>query len=675
MELHKRRHLTAAQPSVLPGPDSPGISSHAGLLCCSETSSIFRFFIPLQREGIGTSTAPRFLIAILCAFRMINTLLVQTYFNPDEYWQGPEVAHRMVFGYGHLTWEWSENAQLRSCIHPLIFAALYKVLQLLGLDTRWAVAFGPRLLQAVFAGIGDYCVYKLTAKIFGEQAGRWALFSSVTSWFNFYCITRTFSNSLEAVLTVAALCLWPIDYGPDNDVVSKSRETVLTSKMINLANALALAAAAVLVRPTSVLVWIPLGLFTITSAYSWKEAALVACMAISIGVCAIAIGIWVDSAFYSSKTEWTFVLGNFVSFNLINGLDKLYGAHPWHWYFSQGLPAVLGSLLPTTLMGGYLVCWKQSKGAIVFVSIIGFVSFALSLTSHKEFRFVLPLLPIGCVLSGHALNVIDEKTLGKFTGQTNRSQSQQWRGWRSMFVNAVFISMFLNFSVAAFLSLVHQRGAIDVMNFLSEEGRSTNARRLRAVHFLTSCHATPYYSMLHLPGRFDETDENSLRFDPIGMRFLDCSPEMMVDDFCGGRPCTIKEIASLPIYGGDKGSMHEYQREGETRLSQSAAFESDPEIVLKYLYKTRVTSEVDDNMVNGWGQESGAEGKVVAEWHWGKLPSHIVIFSSEETISVRAFLQGHGCYRIQDFFHEMVQGDIHSNSFRGRIAVWYCEDY
>lgn len=36
--------------------------------------------------------------AFCLAFRMLNALLVQTYFNPDEHWQGPEVAHRIAFG-------------------------------------------------------------------------------------------------------------------------------------------------------------------------------------------------------------------------------------------------------------------------------------------------------------------------------------------------------------------------------------------------------------------------------------------------------------------------------------------------------------------------------------------------------------------------------------------------
>ena len=37
--------------------------------------------------------------------------------------------------YGHLTWEWQRG--LRSHVHPLIFAALYKILALLHLDNPW----------------------------------------------------------------------------------------------------------------------------------------------------------------------------------------------------------------------------------------------------------------------------------------------------------------------------------------------------------------------------------------------------------------------------------------------------------------------------------------------------------------------------------------------------------
>jgi hypothetical protein len=37
--------------------------------------------------------------------------------------------------YGHLTWEWEMG--IRSYLHPMLFALLYKVLAILGLDTPW----------------------------------------------------------------------------------------------------------------------------------------------------------------------------------------------------------------------------------------------------------------------------------------------------------------------------------------------------------------------------------------------------------------------------------------------------------------------------------------------------------------------------------------------------------
>jgi phosphatidylinositol glycan class B len=640
-------------------------------------------------------------------FRVANTLLVQSYFNPDEYWQGPEVAHRMAFGYGHLTWEWSGAARLRSCVHPLVFAGLYRALRALGCDTRWAVAWGPRLLQAGAAGLGDLYVYRLGVRVFGERAGRWALACSLTSWFNFYCITRTFSNSLEAVLTVVALSLWPMDYGaavapllPSKAGASATTTAVTTTDITtSLPKALAVAALAVLVRPTSVLVWIPVGVVTVFSANSLREAARVVGLACCIGSFALALCIVADTTFYGppddpSQGKWTFVLRNFVSFNLINGLDKLYGAHPWHWYLSQGLPAVFGGLLPTVALGGYWVCKRRPKVARVFVSIMVFVTLALSMTAHKEFRFVLPLLPLACVLSGHALDLVDVATKpssGKSPHSnspttTTKTTRASWQAWRGTFVAVLACVCVLNIAVAAFVSLVHQRGAVDVVNFLAGEATATTTRvtgrMLTSVHFLTPCHATPYHSMLHvIQGAVDPVERNANegrswpRHGPLGMRFLDCSPEIMVVDYCGGRACDEAARKLLPRHAeparGEVGP-----RDGETTLSQSAAFERDPGVMIRHLYRQRSVAQVEGGgrVMDNQSQRFANGGKVVAEWHWGgQVPSHVVLFTSEETESVKAFLaEEKRCSRIADFFHELIQGDIHASRIRGRIAVWYC---
>lgn len=36
---------------------------------------------------------------LFLTLRLMSTVVVQTWFVPDEYWQAPEIAHRMVFGY------------------------------------------------------------------------------------------------------------------------------------------------------------------------------------------------------------------------------------------------------------------------------------------------------------------------------------------------------------------------------------------------------------------------------------------------------------------------------------------------------------------------------------------------------------------------------------------------
>ena len=83
--------------------------------------------------------------------RCVYVFLQRSTQHPDEYWQGPEVAYRLVFGCGNstdsTTWEWRDEFRMRSHFHPLFFAIFYSILKLLGLDYQWLIALGPRLLQ------------------------------------------------------------------------------------------------------------------------------------------------------------------------------------------------------------------------------------------------------------------------------------------------------------------------------------------------------------------------------------------------------------------------------------------------------------------------------------------------------------------------------------------------
>lgn len=69
---------------------------------------------------------------LFVTIRLASVWLVQTSYVPDEYWQSLEVAHRISYGYGYLTWEWVLG--LRSYLYPSLIALLYKLLEVVRLD-------------------------------------------------------------------------------------------------------------------------------------------------------------------------------------------------------------------------------------------------------------------------------------------------------------------------------------------------------------------------------------------------------------------------------------------------------------------------------------------------------------------------------------------------------------
>lgn len=485
-------------------------------------------------------------IFTLClAFRIANSLLIQTYFNPDEHWQALEVAHRIVFGYGHLTWEWRKG--IRSYFHPLVFAVLYKVLALFGLDTPWFMVHAPRLLQALFSAVGDLYFYRLSNAIFGNFVAKWALFSQLANWFMFFCFNRTLSNSLETVLTLVGLYYWPCMRA------SPSKVPLVLRKW-----GLAIAALACAIRPTSAITWVYVGLLEL--AVTRDRLKFLVLEVVPIGALVLGLSCLLDRLMYGS---WVIVPLNFLKFNFLSSGGDYYGTHKWHWYFSQGFTVMLFTFLPFSIAGSIKSkCWKLS-GLIAWVLIV------YSIQGHKEFRFVLPMLPIALMFSGYSLSV-----MAKSDSDTRRKGSPNSHMKRPSKVGfAIFVLLATNIPMALYMSLVHQRGTEDVMIYLSKEAQN---EKVKGILFLMPCHATPYFSTLH--------------YD-LPMRILDCSPS---------------EEKGIP--------------------DESDHFMMDP------------VSFVSTLMTNG------------------SLPSHVVLFDSEEKL-LRDFLISHSFTEIRRFFHAHFKVD------------------
>ncbi|XP_022100896.1 GPI mannosyltransferase 3-like isoform X2 [Acanthaster planci] len=363
------------------------------------------------------------LLIVLLLFRWVNAALTQTFFVPDEYWQSLEVAHNIVFGYGYLTWEWQIG--LRGFTHPVIFAILYKALQLLNLDHPMLLVLLPKILQATFSAVGDYYLYKFAQSLWGEHVARWTLFSHLSSWFVFYTAARTLTNTMEMILTI-----WAMHYYPWPSYMIKGHDP------------------------------------------SQHSCAALSCSLLMDRVC---------------YGKWIFVHFNFLRFNALYNVSSFYGTQPWHWYLTQGLPVMIGTHVFPFILGIRLA--GRVYRPLVLLMI--WTQFVYSLLEHKEYRFLLPLLPIAMSFCGVCFSKLSK---------AGRASSL-----------AIFI-LVSNLPVCLYTGLVHQRGTLDVMNYLQTVAHAPNAHiRTPSVLFLMPCHSTPLFSHIHAN---------------ISMRFLECPPNL-----------------------------------------------------------------------------------------------------------------------------------------------------
>ncbi|XP_017560514.1 GPI mannosyltransferase 3 isoform X1 [Pygocentrus nattereri] len=397
-------------------------------------------------------------------FRLVNCFLVQTSFVPDEYWQSLEVSHRMVFKYGYETWEWKEG--IRGYSYPLLFALLYKILDLLHYDTVQLLILLPRVLQALLAAFADAKLYDLVRRWESPDVAKWTYFCQLCSWFTWYCCTRTLSNSMETTLTVLALCYYPL-HG--------------TKTQNSSWKYLSLVSLAVVVRPTALIVWLPLLLH-----HLWREEnklKLITQQGLPVAALTLLCSTLIDCASYG---KWIFVQWNFLKFNVVHNVAEFYGTHPWHWYFTQGFVVVVGPHLPFFLHG----CALASKRHRVLLMSIVWTLLVYSFLAHKEFRFIYPVLPFCVIFCGLSLVKL--------------------RTWRKPAAGALVA---LNLIPALYTGLVHQRGVLDVMGHLQHLCDTTDPQSSPSpeVLFLMPCHSTPLYSHLHCP---------------IKLRFLECPPNL-----------------------------------------------------------------------------------------------------------------------------------------------------
>ncbi|XP_055690677.1 GPI mannosyltransferase 3 [Lutzomyia longipalpis] len=406
---------------------------------------------------------------ILLAVRLLSVFFVKTSYVPDEFWQSLEVAHRIVYGYGYLTWEWTQG--IRSYVHPIIFAGIYKVLSIFGVDCVFALTLLPRILQAFITAYADWRFFKWC------NQSKWSLFVVITSWFLFYTGSRTIVNTVEASLTTIALSFFPWH-----------------GESVRFLWYVALLA---FIRPTSAVPWIPLCLHHIRHSRI-PFLPLIFKHYLPIGVVVGALGTGID---YLGHGSLIFTPLRFFKLNVLQNIGSFYGSQPWYWYFVTGLPLVLGiGTLPFLLSVADTfknLSTAGSRRKILLISIATTLA-VFSAIPHKEFRFILPILPMCLYLIADSLSRWSRKA----------SSTLIWTVVVALLVG--------NALPAGYLGLYHQKGTTEVMPVLAKiarEYKTADGERANIL-FLMPCHSTPLYSHIHAN---------------VTLRFLTCEPNLTDD--------------------------------------------------------------------------------------------------------------------------------------------------
>ncbi|KAL4993072.1 Alg9-like mannosyltransferase family-domain-containing protein [Aspergillus recurvatus] len=509
-----------SNPRLPPSPSSSSSSEAAPAPPHSSPPSRLR--PPFANPDVSSN-----ILLFLIGFRLVNALTVRTFFQPDEFFQSLEPAWKVAFGANQgpwITWEWEH--QLRSSLHPLIFAAVYAVADLvartLGLSPASRAELlivAPGITQAVIAAVGDFYTWKLALYIYGDRSHEsWATLAlTIVSPWQWFCSTRTLSNCLETTITIVALYLWPwgraIESCATGPTVKDKGVSILRYALHvrdwasltppRLRQCLLLAAFACILRPTNIIIWIGLASAALHRS-TWGERQTLAREALLCGSSVLAVSAVADYFFYGF---WTFPPLRFLYFNIAQSLAVFYGRNDWSYYASQGYPLLLTTALPFTLVGLYrtlktpLKLEKQKASILVQLASISLAMPAtLSVISHKEVRFIYPLLP--------ALHILSASPLVEFFLPALATTDRQYIPRR---LTLIFL-LLVNVVIATYTTLFHASGVVSVLSYLRDQHQIHGTANTPSVPkespasyggitagFLMPCHSTPWRSHLVEP--------------------------------------------------------------------------------------------------------------------------------------------------------------------------------
>jgi len=317
---------------------------------------------------------------------------------------------------------------------------------------------------------------------------------------------------------------------------------------LSLGISLFLAITACILRLTNGLIWFTILMPALTSLFTSNPRIPISDYFIFLregiicGLSVLAISGVSDYLYFGTLT---FPPYQWLTYNVSLDLAVFYGRNDWHYYLSQGLPLLLTTYLPFTLVG----FWNSTKGrgilSLLTVTVLTTIG-ALSQISHKEVRFIYPLLPLLHIISAPSIFSCkyQSPSTTPFMNQTNNPvfhtkttitkhappfPSNPTTTTQTSLTRKPLLALLLltNLGIAYYTTQIHQSGVLSVLPYLRSEYESlaldtrgvllsspnanfyaTSENPAKTtdyedsetfVGFLMPCHSTPWRSGLFYP--------------------------------------------------------------------------------------------------------------------------------------------------------------------------------
>ncbi len=315
-------------------------------------------------------------LAVGATLRVQQALTDDGLYWPDEIYQSLEPAHRLVFGYGLVAWEFIAGA--RNWALPALVAALMGVARMLGLDSPGGYLGFVKSAFALLGTATAWGSYRL-ARAYGAvplaAAASGALLSLASM--ALYFAPRAMSENACALPVVLGLAL---ALKPD----ASRRALVGGASLLGLAVLLRLQSGVFCVGLVGVL----------AARRRWREA----------GVALAVLTVWAGLFGLLDRLTWGQWFHSalvYLDFNVRQQGGTLWGTAPFSYYGRVLFDGMRGVTLAVVVLG--VLALRRAPSLALLVAAF-FILHALQ--PHKELRFLVPVFPLFAALAGVGMDVV-----------------------------------------------------------------------------------------------------------------------------------------------------------------------------------------------------------------------------------------------------------------------------